>query len=116
MSEALDSKSLYDSIVRETTLLMNKLLHNPKHYEAVRLGRNREWGYLFVAAASAKTRLEFVVSPDALVREAVAKWTRLTDKIDSATNDEWNALFDKQTIGQEIIAVLFNDPDVSSNI
>ena len=85
MSQALDSKSMYDSVVREATLLMNKLLHNPKHYEAVRLGRNRDWGYLMVAASSAKTRLEFVVSPDSLVKEAVAKWTRLCDKIDSAT-------------------------------
>lgn len=50
-----------------------------------------------MAFATARSRLELVVSPDIYVYNALDKWKRLIDRIELWSDEEWNALFSRET-------------------
>jgi hypothetical protein len=52
------------------------------------------------------------LSADDLVRAAIDRWTLLTDKIDTASDEEWGELYKEDAVMTEALACLFCPPDI----
>ncbi len=85
-----DPKKFYQDMIAMTSACMNRLLHVPVHYECVRQKRHPAMASLLVSMASARSRLEIVVSPDLYVYNALDKWKMMVDCIDTIDQESWD--------------------------
>jgi hypothetical protein len=108
-------KEAYELMLAKTQTAINRLLSAPLHYEAVRLKRNRAWAILLLAFATARTRLETVVSPDLFVEQAIESFLDLLNQMVQSDEPTWQQAFSEQKVVLDTIGCLFCPPDIETN-